>query len=762
MGQFPHLYPASIAIGYGVYGLSGARMAVGVWRFFPSSEYIIGGRDPGAYINEGIQIAQRGTLTIHDPVMAAVPTDARDLFFPQNRNPSYDYDANRFMGFFAMDVRRGEVMGQFPHLYPASIAIGYGVYGLSGARMAVGVWAILGLLAVYFAGARLFGRAPAFAAALLLSVHVLQVWFARYPNSEAGLQALLFAALLAFAHAHQDDDRFFAPIAAALATLTIFLRVDGLALSAGLVATALVVWLLTGRRPRAWFVVCAVAGVGLGLLYMLGPMRAYFGTPIAFMGGFSTLRTTLSIAGAVVAILALVAVRRFGLPTGTIPYAVCAVAIGAAIYAWFLRRPVNGELADYDAFALRIFTDFYLTRAALIAALVGLVVAARRLFWHGPAFFGTWLMFGLLFFYKIRVWPEHFWMARRYLPLVLPGALLLIAALAIGRWRDDHESADPHAGAGPMRSLALTRVGVGAILLAVLGWHFAAQAAPVMRHVEYAGVIPALEGIAAKVGDRDLLLVESRDVTGSDIHILGLPLAYIYARNVLVFSSAAPDRARLEAFLDDARQRYARVLFLGGGGTLLLSRRIGALPLDDGRIKIAEYAQTPWNIYPDGVHRKDFDYTLYEITTAEVADGGFSLDVGSRDDLNVVRFYAKETSDGRSIRWTGRQSAVSVTGLTGGEREIAITMHDGGRPPAEPRPVVQVFFNETPIGEVAVGAGFAVYRVPLPPALAAAAAASDEPARLRLTVSSTWNPRKLLGAPDDRELGVMVDRVEVH
>ena len=31
------------------------------WRFFPPSEYIIGGKDPGVYMNEGMQIAQRGS-----------------------------------------------------------------------------------------------------------------------------------------------------------------------------------------------------------------------------------------------------------------------------------------------------------------------------------------------------------------------------------------------------------------------------------------------------------------------------------------------------------------------------------------------------------------------------------------------------------------------------------------------------------------------------------------------------------------------------
>ena len=39
-----------------------ALVVLGLWRFFPPSEYIIGGKDPGVYMNEGIQIAQRGAI----------------------------------------------------------------------------------------------------------------------------------------------------------------------------------------------------------------------------------------------------------------------------------------------------------------------------------------------------------------------------------------------------------------------------------------------------------------------------------------------------------------------------------------------------------------------------------------------------------------------------------------------------------------------------------------------------------------------------
>ena len=176
-------------------------VVAGSWLnfFVPPSEYIMGGKDPGIYMNEGIQIAQRGTLVITDEVARSVPPPFRDLFFRRGDDPSYY--SNRFMGFFLLDPGTGAVVGQFPHLYPVWIAIAYGVDGLSGARSVPGVWAVLGLLAVYFAGARIMGRAAAAAGAGLLAVHVVQIWYARYPNAEIVMQPLVFAGLLAYARA---------------------------------------------------------------------------------------------------------------------------------------------------------------------------------------------------------------------------------------------------------------------------------------------------------------------------------------------------------------------------------------------------------------------------------------------------------------------------------------------------------------------------------------------------------------------------------
>ena len=135
-----------------------------------------------------------------------------------------------------------------------------------------------------------------------------------------------------------------------------------------------------------------------------------------------------------------------------------------------------GHLADYDAYALRTFVAFYLTPAAFVAALLGLLLT-RRLFWRDPAFFLTFAAVCLFTFYKARIVPEHFWAARRFVAVILPGALLLVAAAAV---------AAPRGRAKTMRLVSAT---IGVVFLGVLAAAYARAAAPILDHVEYEGVI---------------------------------------------------------------------------------------------------------------------------------------------------------------------------------------------------------------------------------------------------------------------------------
>jgi hypothetical protein len=726
-----------------------ALALAGAWRFLPPSEYLIGGKDPGVYVNAGVQIAQRGTLVYRDPVVAAVPPSARDLFFPRDANRGEYYIATRFMGFFILDPDTGATVSQFPHVYPASIAIGYGLDGLTGARRVFAFWGVLGVLAVYFLGARLLGRPAAAAAALLLALNVVQVWFSRYPNADVVMQALLFAALLANARAHVDGDPFFAPVAGVLFALLLFLRFDAV-VAVGATAAGIALGYLAGQRVRWTFVLPLAAGSALCAWYLLGPMREYFARPRIFLTHLPAWQIGAIAAAGAALVAVLVAGRRSARASDRVqawlPPALAAAVVALAAYALAFRHP-GGRLTDYDAYALRTFAGFYATLPALIAAIAGYVLAIRTRFWRDPAFFLTLTGFACFLFYKLRIVPEHFWMARRFVAVILPGTLLMVGAAAL---------------TGVRGRLLLTRAirgPIGVVFIALLAVHYARAARPVVDHVEYEGIIPRIERLASRIADDDLLIVESRDA-GSDVHVFAPPLACVYARNVLVLSSAAPDKATFAAFVASMRGRYRRVLFLGGGGTDLLSSRWTVEPIDSDHFQVPEYA-TPYNAYPRSVTLKDFDYSVYVFGGPDAAPRHAVLDIGINDDLNVIRFHAKEQTEGRTIRWTRRQSFVVLHRLEAADRLLVLTMNDGGRPPAAPPADVSVLIGDRALGVVRVGRGFREYDVPIPADVAASAAASGEPVRVTLR-TTTWNPREVLGTADGRDLGVMVDRVEVR
>lgn len=737
-----------------------AIVGIGIWLYFPPSEYIIGGKDPGTYVNEGIQIAQRGQTVIRDPVVAGLPGPFRDLFMPDHGQSTYH--SLRFMGFFVQDPAAGTVVGQFPHFYPASIAIGYGLNGLSGGRQAIGVWAMLGVLAVFVTGARLYGVAAAAAGSLLLATNVVVVWFARYPNSELPMQALLFGALLAAARAREGGGTFFATVAALLLGLALFVRYEVLLAIAAFVAAAVLAPASGQRLGRTFGLVLGLATVP-ALSYLTGTMQAYAAYPLGFIANNGGWLLVGGLTVGAVAAHRLMRIERVGVTVRRwLPIAVAVAVAILALYGYFFRE-AGGRTAPGDAMAFRTF-GWYVTPWGLLLATAAAVFFLARDLWRDPTFYLTFVTFSTFFFYKTRIVPEHFWTSRRFLGIALPGALLLMAAGArelfapqrLARLRPVDGSLRPRRVAG-IASIALM-----AALLAPVGHAFRQASAPVARHVEYAGVIPELEQLAARIGDEDLLIVEGRNA-GTDLHVFAMPLAYIYARQLLVLESPAPDRQTFEQFIQWAQGEYDRVLFLGGGGTDLLTRTTHALPLGGRRFQVPEY-DSPINAYPHGVHAKEFEFGLYALTTGAPREAGpIDLDIGGdTDDLHVVRFHARERhADGTRYRWTGSQSFVLLPRVPAGAVTLTITMSSGGRPASAPPAEVEVALDDRVLGTVVAGESLQSFAFDLPADHVETLAAAGEPVRVRIRVA-TWNPADLLGAPDTRDLGVMVSGVALQ
>jgi hypothetical protein len=727
-----------------------AIAALGASLYFPSFEYVMGGKDPGVYVNAGVQIAKRGALDIDDELMASIPAELTSLFFrPATEREPYPM---RFMGFFLNDPGDGRVFAQFPHWFPASIAIGYDAAGLTGARGVAGIWAVIGIVAVYFAGTRLFGVVAAAMAATLLAIHVLQVWFGRYPNAEVASQALVFGSLAAFRHALDGSPRFFGALAALFAGLQLFGRFDGL-LSVGALAGAAILAAAWRERAGRTFGVILAASTAVGVWYLVGPMWHYSANYVGTMryGGGVWMLAALAVAA--LAFVRLMRIARLrALTVAWLPRALALGIVALALYGGFVREPAP-LVPVQNAHALRHF-GWYLTTPGLVAAVAGFAWLVWRHFWRHPALFLTIAIYGVLTFYKPRIVPEHFWAGRRYLAVILPGAMLSLAAVAtsmfdparLARWR--------------IPRVASTALAVAALV--PLGLSFWSAAAPVRAHVEYAGLQQAIERrLVANVGPRDLVLVESRRAD-SDLHVLGLPLAYLYDRPVLVIDAWDPDKRQLEAFVAWARGRFDNIYFLGGGGTDLLSRGLDAELVAASRFGVPEYAST-FNAYPREVRQKEFDIGLYRLRPADPRPGGpVDLQLGAQDDLNVARFFAKEQrADGSTFRWTKNRSYVMLRGVGAEARELTIWMSSGGRPAQAPPADVEIRAGGALVGRATPADEVRAYRFPLPPGVVRAAAATGDPLRVQIDVP-TWSPRAILNLPDTRDLGVLVTRVQVE
>jgi 4-amino-4-deoxy-L-arabinose transferase-like glycosyltransferase len=134
------------------------------------------------------------------------------------------------MGFELDHPRSGLITPQFFHLFPAFGAYLFETMGVRGALATPPIFGILGTLAAFFLGRRMFGSKIALLGALGLATSVLQVWFARYPVSEGFSQFLILSGLLAHRLDQTSDGRAFGWLSGALLGLTLLVRIDSVLL----------------------------------------------------------------------------------------------------------------------------------------------------------------------------------------------------------------------------------------------------------------------------------------------------------------------------------------------------------------------------------------------------------------------------------------------------------------------------------------------------------------------------------------------------
>jgi hypothetical protein len=730
------------------------------------TEYLVGGRDPGVYVAAMGLIGRTGGIAYTDPTVLSIPAEDVSLFY---RNPDApDFTWARFAGFPLENPRTARVFPEFFHLFPAFGAYLFQSMGVKGALATPPIFGVLGTLGAFFVLRRLFGPAPALLGGLLLATNVVQVWFARYPVSEPVSQFLIFLGLLAFAHWEESGEAAMGGLAGLALGLTFLVRIDSVLLLAPLALYLLVRRAhhdLPWRQAAALLVPlaamllhAAVHAVLFSRKYLLNVAnRPYWSQPawVWILLALATLALLL------VHRKSETAVRLLEAHGGALRGALMAAIVLGGLYAYFLRPALSAwagadgnddaratgshlllallrdlgfhRLAAHDAQSL-VRLGWFVTPLVLVLAGLGLLLVLRE--WKARYLLplGVFASSALFYLYKIRVYNDYFFALRRYMPVVLPlllglTAFALVRLAARGRWQR-----------------------LGAALAAVfLFAAFLRDTVPLFSHRDWGGAVRFVQDVARRFGPEDVLVFEQP----KSIHLLSLPLWAVHGLTVMEMARFKPDPDRLQHLVGSWHRRYRNVYFVhtSASGTDLCGvflERVQPFSFGTWEWERA-YARKPRGREFHALH-----FTVSRVVPPEqIQVPALPLvDVGGTDDVQVSGFYDKEGGGSFSYRWTGPCASVFLPGVRPGAT-LVVKASTGRRPASRPASV-GVRLNGVPLGDFQAGPAWTEHVLSLPDPLPAG------PPVLRLDVAA-WRPTHTdPESRDERDLGVMVDRLEIR
>jgi hypothetical protein len=425
-------WQAGLAIGIALAGL--------LYLGFPA-ESIYGGRDEGVYSMHGTWIARHGRLDVPYPW----PEDAHGTF------------SEAWIGFPGFYRTEPTMTVQFGHLFSVWLAQAYATLGPDGLFRLNALFAVL-FLGVFYGLCRTALPAPyAVAATLFLAFNPSQLWMARITLSEIPTQLLIWTGLLLLVESLRAGSRPLARWAGVFLGLSALVRFDSLLLVPALLLTHAAVRVVE-KPPNASTPVW-LAFYQTALPVFLAAFAYFFVFSRPYLLARPYLGRLGVALGASLALLLIVLRPRVArLLRPVVAHPASLVAVGAAVaglaaYAYWIRpfpddpsrlvRRWPGYYAhpgrwDYGTESFANMAR-YLSPVVLWAAVGGWIAgtwdAVRKARRELMPLLVVAAAFSVVYFDHHGNTPDHFWMIRRFVPVVIPG-LVVCAALA-ARWTLD-------------------------------------------------------------------------------------------------------------------------------------------------------------------------------------------------------------------------------------------------------------------------------------------------------------------------------------
>lgn len=544
------------------------------WLFLRPHQSIQGGADAGVYVSLAANITYTGRILIDDPVLAALDPALAGAFL--RPLPPTSYAAAYYLpGFYAGEAP-GQIIPQFYPLPPVWQAIAFSTGGdaVSGTLQAlrlVGIWAILGCLAVFLLVRRLAGELPAWLVLAAMTGNALQIWFARYPVTETLTQSLLWLGVWAFIiwleGVRQGESRpQWGMLAGLMLGSTQLARIDmffllALPAAAFLYLRARGDWTTFRKLSNlAWFFLPVTLLTAHSLVHALWQSRPYFFDIFGYIFRFSRNNPIPLLLGlAAVSGVFLVGWRgrgRVQLPDRWVNHlkrTLAGLVLLWGVFGWFIRPLVQGvrQVNDWYSGSTLMALDainfqrlsWYLGVAGVWLGVAAMVWLVTRLDRRTLPWFAVGFLFSLLYLWRAQASHHQIYVMRRYVPVVMP-FFLSAAAILLGHLMQQKRPIFRAAGS------LLALLWLGSLLWLSRGF---------ISQVDYADLTGQLAQLDQELPPNALLIFNDAAAVGV-ADFVGTPLRFIFARELLVWRDAAADpillRQQFSHWQEEGRSLY--------------------------------------------------------------------------------------------------------------------------------------------------------------------------------------------------------------
>ncbi|GEM_PF-1709779 len=725
-------------------------LLVAAWLYARPAEAFLVLDDAGVYILSGAHLAETGELFAHDPALADLPPDvAGEVLF----SAPFWSEWTRFWGpFFIWTWWRDLVLFGFLHLPRLWAGLFALLAGPAAAVWATPVFGLSGTAGVYFLGRRILSGRVGLLATGLLTLNFVQIWHSRFPLSDMPMQTFLMGGLYLLA-LYLESPSFFLGLLGGLSIATLFLIRLEAVLIVGVVGALFLYWRFRGNgrtcpepdRRKEHIVFLGSLGLALAYATLHNVLFAWRYLLWIFLHNLTPSLARVGVFGALgfiaVAIWAVVRpevlsslLRRLAAHWRTLVPAGLIALVGYLAFIAQGWRWMAHWLAQYW------------TWPGLLIAVGGFILLLarrpRRCMWP---FLALALTYGTLFIMVPYVTPVQPWAMRRMVPLVMP-ALALFTAYAVLSL--------------PKLRWHLERV-AQAVVIGGLLFAFLRVDRPFLYHVEYQGSLDQLALLAAQFEPEALILFDNGDPSQ---HVTQ-PLAYLFHRQVFVLQRERPDttflRRLLEATDAEGKPMY---LALSSGVLEWHPPDIRFESLGDFTLQVPIAERSTQHV-PRQVVPLSYRLDLYRIIPSQTTPGEVSPPPATSVEMGPGEypylrggFYGWETMpEGATFRWTNGLGRIVLSRPSMGDLNLNLSVASGRPSLAQPAQL-SVWVNGVSVGErtLAQGYTFETWSLTVPE--------DDLPATSEVEIelrSDTWVPQAIGYSEDSRELGVMVDRVEI-